>query len=95
MPANQVEYIMGMGWGEHRIRHWYFLRQCKRDDEGNIIRSLAGQTKSREEMVERDLKWPSSRTESSTEAFAVHAPLMLITGSAAPSDAHEEARSSK
>eukprot|EP00959_Pyramimonas_sp_CCMP1952_P304503 6372847-Pyramimonas_sp.AAC.1 len=37
-------YWFGMGRSEHQIQHWYSLRQCRRDDAGNLIRSKAGQT---------------------------------------------------
>eukprot|EP00959_Pyramimonas_sp_CCMP1952_P288511 6033467-Pyramimonas_sp.AAC.1 len=47
MPADQMEYWLNSDWNEHQLRHWYPLRQAKLDD-GNIIRSAKGQTKSQE-----------------------------------------------
>eukprot|EP00959_Pyramimonas_sp_CCMP1952_P151790 3176121-Pyramimonas_sp.AAC.1 len=55
MPSDQMEYWLNRGWNEHQIRHWYSLRQAKRGDDDDIIRSKRGQTKSQEQMVVRDL----------------------------------------
>eukprot|EP00959_Pyramimonas_sp_CCMP1952_P028028 588155-Pyramimonas_sp.AAC.1 len=56
MPASQMECWLEQGWADHQMRRWYSLRQVKRDDAGNVLRSKAGPTKPQGKMIKRDFK---------------------------------------
>eukprot|EP00959_Pyramimonas_sp_CCMP1952_P350922 7352043-Pyramimonas_sp.AAC.1 len=51
-----MQHWLDRGWTGHQIRHWYSLRQAKRNDDGTIIRSTKGQNKTQEKMIVRDHK---------------------------------------
>eukprot|EP00959_Pyramimonas_sp_CCMP1952_P148156 3100061-Pyramimonas_sp.AAC.1 len=36
--AETVQYWLDRNWTEHQLRHWYSLRQVKRNGDGTIIR---------------------------------------------------------
>eukprot|EP00959_Pyramimonas_sp_CCMP1952_P048862 1020769-Pyramimonas_sp.AAC.1 len=52
-----MQYWLGRGWTEHRIRRWYYPRNVERSEEGKIARSKrTGPGKTPEKSVKRDLK---------------------------------------
>eukprot|EP00959_Pyramimonas_sp_CCMP1952_P128994 2697547-Pyramimonas_sp.AAC.1 len=64
-----MEYWLEKGWTEHQTRHWYSLRQVKRDGAGNIMRLFKGGTHqiARKDMPSATSEGPSSRIESAAE----------------------------
>eukprot|EP00959_Pyramimonas_sp_CCMP1952_P285831 5976602-Pyramimonas_sp.AAC.1 len=51
-----MEYWLNEGGIEHQSRHWYSLRQPKRNDAGAIMRSTEGQTQTQEKLIVRNHK---------------------------------------